>query len=55
LILYLIDFVANSVLNTDTIREAKFDGFVKSPIIVMPDLIRHPEPVEFIGFRLPPE
>jgi len=33
----------------------KLDGFVKSPIIVMPDLIRHPEPVEFTGFRLPPE
>jgi len=33
----------------------KIDGFVKSPIIVMPDLIRHPEPVEFTGFRLPPE
>jgi len=32
-----------------------FDGFVKSPLIVMPDLIRHPEPVEFTGFRLPPE
>jgi len=48
------------------------DGFVKSPIIVMPDpgsspgqaLISlprhvvsrgHPEPVEFTGFRLPPE
>jgi len=23
--------------------------------VVMPDLIRHPEPVEFTGFRLPPE
>jgi len=31
------------------------DGFVQSPIIVMPDLIRHPEPVEFTGFRLPPD
>jgi hypothetical protein len=33
----------------------KFDGFVKSLLIVMPDLIRHPEPIEFTGFRLPPE
>jgi hypothetical protein len=31
------------------------DGLVKSPLIVMPDLIRHPEPIEFTGFRLPPE
>jgi hypothetical protein len=29
------------------------DGFVKSPRIVMPDLIRHPELIEFTGFRLP--
>ena len=31
------------------------DALVKSPIIVMPDLIRHPEVVEFTGFRLSPE
>jgi len=33
----------------------KFDDFVKSPEIVMPDLIRHPEHIEFAGFRLSPE
>jgi hypothetical protein len=32
-----------------------FDGFVKCPRIVMPDLIRHPEPIEVTGFRLSPE
>jgi len=32
-----------------------FDKVVKSLLIVMPDLIRHPEPIEFTGFRLPPE
>jgi hypothetical protein len=31
------------------------DAFVKSPEIVMPDLIRHPEHIEFTGFRLSPE
>jgi hypothetical protein len=25
---------------------------VKNPSAVMPDLIRHPEPLEFTGFRL---
>jgi len=34
---------------------SKIDEFVKSPLMVMPDLIRHPEPVEFTGFQLPPE
>ncbi|MGD8210312.1 MAG: hypothetical protein PVF32_10655, partial [Desulfobacterales bacterium] len=33
----------------------KFDGFLKSPQIVMPDLIRHPERVDITGFRLSPE
>jgi len=33
----------------------KFDGLVKSPKTVMPDLIRHPEVIEFTGFRLSPE
>jgi hypothetical protein len=33
----------------------KVDGFVKSLRIVMPDLIRHPEAIEFTGFRLSPE
>jgi len=32
-----------------------FDGFVKSLEIVMPNLIRHPERIEFTGFRLSPE
>ncbi|MDI6687229.1 MAG: hypothetical protein QME06_03310 [Desulfobacterales bacterium] len=32
-----------------------FDGLVKSLEIVMPDLIRHPERIEFTGFRLSPE
>ncbi|MEA1947663.1 MAG: hypothetical protein U9N83_10235 [Thermodesulfobacteriota bacterium] len=31
------------------------DKLVKSPKIVMPDLIRHPEAIEFAGFRLSPE
>jgi hypothetical protein len=31
------------------------DGLVKSPKPVMPDLIRHPEVIEFTGFRLSPE
>jgi hypothetical protein len=31
------------------------NGFVKTPRIVMPDLIRHTEPIEFTGFRLSPE
>jgi hypothetical protein len=33
----------------------KIGGSVKNPRIVMPDLIRHPAPVEFTGFRLSPE
>jgi len=36
-------------------RESKIDGLVKSLKIVMPDLIRHPERIEFTGFRLSPE
>jgi len=35
--------------------EKNIDGFVKSPKTVMPDLIRHPEIIEFTGFRLSPE
>jgi len=31
------------------------DEVVKNPQIVMPDLIRHPEPIEFTGFRLSPD
>jgi len=31
------------------------DNLVKSPKTVMPDLIRHPEVIEFTGFRLSPE
>ncbi len=33
----------------------KVDKLVKSPKTVMPDLIRHPEAIEFTGFRLSPE
>ena len=33
----------------------KVDNLVKSPKTVMPDLIRHPEVIEFTGFRLSPE
>jgi len=33
----------------------KFDNLAKSLEIVMPDLIRHPERIEFTGFRLSPE
>jgi len=36
-------------------RVLLFDGFVKSPKFVMPDLIRHPESTEITGFRLSPE
>jgi len=32
-----------------------FDGCVKSPKFVMPDLIRHPKSSEITGFRLSPE
>jgi hypothetical protein len=32
-----------------------YDGFLKSRRIVMPDLIRHPEPINITGFRLSPE
>jgi len=31
------------------------DELVKSPLIVMPDLIRHPEHIDFTGFRRSPE
>ncbi len=37
------------------VEHLKYDDLVKSPKIVMPDLIRHPEVVEFTGFRLSPE
>jgi hypothetical protein len=33
----------------------KINELVKSLEIVMPDLIRHPERIEFTGFRLSPE
>ncbi len=33
----------------------RFDGLVKSPRLVMPDLIRHPEHIENTGFRPTPE
>jgi len=33
----------------------RVDNLVKSPKTVMPDLIRHPEVIEFTGFRLSPE
>jgi len=33
----------------------KIDALVKSLKIVMPDLIRHPERIDFTGFRLSPE
>jgi len=31
------------------------DELIKSSKTVMPDLIRHPEVIEFTGFRLSPE
>jgi hypothetical protein len=43
------------LINTPKKAAPIVDGLVKSPLIVMPDLIRHPEPIEFTGFRLPPE
>jgi hypothetical protein len=36
-------------------KSCKVDGLVKSLLLVMPDLIRHPEVVEFTGFRPSPE
>jgi hypothetical protein len=47
--------VGKIFLNSSNPRLVKLDGFVKSPLTVMPDLIRHPEPVEFTGFWLSPE
>ncbi|MEA1948689.1 MAG: hypothetical protein U9N83_15470 [Thermodesulfobacteriota bacterium] len=32
--------------------DSNIDELVKSPKTVMPDLIRHPEAIEFTGFRL---
>jgi hypothetical protein len=37
------------------VEKWNIDGFVKSPLFVMPDLIRHPELIEFTGFQLSPE
>jgi hypothetical protein len=45
----------NGIGNTSFCEIIIFDGFAKSPRIVMPDLIRHPEQIEFTGFRLSPE
>jgi hypothetical protein len=35
--------------------KSKNESPVKSPSAVMPDLIRHPEPLEFTGFQLSSE
>jgi len=49
-------FILPQAVNTNGKKPwLNVDGLVKSPLIVMPDLIRHPEPIEFTGFRLPPE
>jgi len=40
---------------SDFLSGIKFDGVVKSPKLVMPDLIRHPEHIENTGFRPTPE
>jgi len=38
------------------VERTGYNKFVyKCPFSVMPDLIRHPESSENIGFRLPPE
>jgi len=42
------------VLNFEIVSDLRFDGLVKSNETVMPDLIRHPEPLEITGFRLSP-
>jgi hypothetical protein len=48
--------VRDSIVNrTLLLDETNFDNLVKSLEIVMPDLIRHPERIEFTGFRLSPE
>jgi len=39
----------------EIMSNVKVDNLVKSPKTVMPDLIRHPEVIEFTGFRLSPE
>ena len=44
------DYSARAVKNLSNV-----DNLVKSPKTVMPDLIRHPEVIEFTGFRLSPE
>ena len=36
-------------------KPSKFDELVKNPEIVMPDVIRHLELIELIGFRLSQE
>jgi len=49
--------ISNTKVETQTILSyiAQIDEIVKSLEIVMPDLIRHPERIEFTGFRLSPE
>jgi len=39
-------------ISVGMVCKRKFHAFVKSPQVVMPDLIRHPEVFEFTGFRL---
>jgi hypothetical protein len=44
------------ILSYEVEELLKNNILVKSPLIVMPDLIRHPEtPIELAGFRLSPE
>jgi len=46
-------FAAESMRSENS--DFKINNLVKSPKTVMPDLIRHPEVIEFTGFRLSPE
>ncbi|MDI6688325.1 MAG: hypothetical protein QME06_08925 [Desulfobacterales bacterium] len=51
-IIPIITYYAKSLL---ILYDIKDDDLVKSLEIVMPDLIRYPERIEFTGFRLSPE
>ena len=42
-------------LNEKLPLKTNIDELVKSHLIVMPDLIRHPEHIIFTGFRRSPE
>jgi len=54
--LYLISVNRNfTITQLSIFPEPNIDGLVKRLKTVVPDLIRHPELIEFTGFRLSPE